>query len=117
MPLSEMLLQGLAQSGDIGAFQERQTKRQMQEMDLLEKQRQMEDAQRLRQLYMSGRQPSMQEIMSVSPQLGIEMQKAQFQNMYQMQQMEKLQREKQEANAKTYAQYVGPIAEIGRAHV
>ena len=41
----------------------------------------------------------------------IEMQKAQFQNMYQMQQMEKLQREKQEANAKTYAQYVGPVAD------
>ena len=111
MPLSEMLLQGLAQSGDIGAFQERADKRQMQELNLLEKRRQLEDQQRLRELYMSGRQPSMQEIMSVSPALGIEMQKAQFQNMMQMQQMEKLQREQQESQAKTYAQYVGPIAD------
>lgn len=111
MPISEMLLQGLAQSGDIGAFQERATKRQMQELDLLEKRRQLEDQQRLRELYMSGRQPSMQEIMSVSPNLGIEMQKAQIQNMMQMQQMEKLQREQQEAHSKTYAQYVGPIAD------
>ena len=111
MPLSEMLLQGLAQSGDIGAFQERADKRQMQELNLLEKRRQLEDQQRLRELYMSGRQPSMQEIMSVSPTLGIEMQKAQIQNMMQMQQMEKLQREQQESQAKTYAQYVGPIAD------
>lgn len=111
MPLSDMLVQGLIEAGDINLYKERQTKRQLQELDLLEKQRQMQDAQRLRELYSSGRQPSMQEIMSASPQLGIEMQKAQFQNMYQMQQMEKLQREKQEANAKTYAQYVGPIAD------
>ena len=101
MPLSDMLVQGLIEAGDINLYKERQTKRQMQELDLLEKQRQMQDAQRLRELYSSGRQPSMQEIMSASPQLGIEMQKAQFQNMYQMQQMEKLQREKQEAHAKT----------------
>jgi hypothetical protein len=103
--------QALIETGNPYLQQERQQKGLMGMMQLQEKQRELEDSQRLRQLYMSGRQPSMQEIMSVSPQLGIEMQKAQFQNMYQMQQMEKLQREQQEANAKTYAQYVGPIAD------
>lgn len=66
---------------------------------------------RLRDLYSSGGQPSMQDLMSIDPRLGIEMQQAQFKNMLEAGQIEKLNREKDEADAKVYAEHIAPIAQ------
>jgi hypothetical protein len=66
---------------------------------------------RLRELYSSGRNVSPQDVMGISPELGIQMQQAQFKNMLEAGQIEKLNREKDEADAKVYAQHISPVAQ------
>jgi hypothetical protein len=66
---------------------------------------------RLRDLYSSGKSVSPQDIMGISPELGIQMQQAQFKNMLEAGQIEKLNREKQEHESKVYAQHMSPIAQ------
>ena len=101
----------LIETGNPYAQQERQQKGLMGMMELEEKRRAMADEQRLRELYAGGREPSQREVMAANPKLGIELQKAGNQAYLQQLQAEKLQREKLEADAKTYAQYVGPVAD------
>ena len=101
----------LIETGNPYAQQERQQKGLMGMMELEEKRRAMADEQRLRELYAGGREPSQREVMAANPKLGIELQKAGNQANLQQLQAEKLQREKLEADAKTYAQYVGPVAD------
>ena len=101
----------LIETGNPYIQQERQQKGLMGMMELQEKKRQMEDTQRLRELYSSGKQVSPQDVMAISPKLGIELQQAGNQAYLQQLQAEELMRKKQEADAKTYAQYVGPVAD------
>jgi len=118
MPLSQLLLEGLAESGDIGGWQERQAKHQSALLDLQEKQRAIADAQRLRELYASGKAPAMNEVMAIDPKFGAEMQK--FNNEQLMQQfnmlkaqgdIEETKRKNQEAKQHTFANTLGPLVE------
>ena len=86
-------------------------KQLMGEYELESKRRSMDAEQRLRELYSSGKNVSPQDVMSISPDLGIKLQQAGNQAYLQQLQAEELMRKKQEADAKTYAQYVGPVAD------
>lgn len=101
----------LIETGNPYIQQERQQKGLMGMMELQEKKRQMEDTQRLRELYSSGKPVSQQDVMAINPDLGIKLQQAGNQAFLQQLQAEELMRKKQEADAKTYAQYVGPVAD------
>ena len=78
MPLSQLLLEGLAESGDIGGWQERQAKHQMSLLDLQEKQRAIADAQKLRDLYASGQDVTYEKAAAIDPLYAQKMQ--QFNN-------------------------------------
>ena len=118
MPLSSMLLEGLAESGDIGGWQERQAKHQSALLDLQEKQRAIADAQKLRELYASGNAPAMNEVMAIDPRFGAEMQKFNNEQLLQQFNMLKAQgdiqetkRKTQEAKQHTFANTLGPLVE------
>jgi hypothetical protein len=118
MPLSQLLLEGLAESGDIGGWQERQAKHQMSLLDLQEKQRAIADAQRLRELYASGNEPSMRDVMAISPEFGQKMQQfnneqmlRQFQMLESQGKIEENQRKTKEAKQHTFANTLGPLIE------
>ena len=66
----------LIETGNPYVQQERQQKGLMGMMLLKEKQREMEDTQKLRDLYSSGRNVSPQDVMAISPELGIKLQQA-----------------------------------------
>ena len=118
MPLSSMLLEGLAESGDIGGWQERQAKHQSALLDLQEKQRAIADAQKLRELYASGNAPAMNEVMAIDPRFGAEMQKFNNEQLLQQFNMLKAQgdiqetkRKTQEAKQHTFANTLGLLVE------
>ena len=118
MPLSQFLLEGLAESGDIGGWQERQAKHQSALLDLQEKQRAIADAQRLRDLYASNPNPSFGATAAIDPQFAAQMQK--FNNEQLLQQfnmlkaqgdIEETKRKGQEAKQHTFANTLGPLVE------
>jgi len=118
MPLSQMLLQGLAESGDIGGWQERQAKHQMSLLDLQEKQRAIADAQRLRELYASNPNASFSEAAAIDPAFAQKMQQfnneqmlRQFQMLESQGKIEENQRKTKEAKQHTFANTLGPLIE------
>ena len=93
-------------------------RQKMGEMELTEKQRAMEDEQRLRQIYSSGRQPSMQELMSINPRFGLEQQKANYELMKEnagiqktQAEIAKLGSEEHAKKAQIFANALGPVVE------
>jgi len=101
----------LIETGNPYVQQERQQKGLMGMMLLQEKQREMEDTQKLRDLYSSGRNVSPQDVMAISPELGIKLQQAGNQSYLQQLQAQDLMQKQQEFQSKTYAQYMGPLAD------
>jgi hypothetical protein len=70
--------QSLIETGNPYVQQERQQKGLMGMMLLQEKQRQIEDAQRLRDLYSSPSEPSIRDVMAINPEFGMKMQGERF---------------------------------------
>lgn len=101
----------LLETGNPYVQQERQQKGLMGMMELESKRRSMDAEQQLRQLYSSGGPVSTEKVMAISPQLGIEFQKAGNQAYLQQLQAQDLMQKQQEYQAKTYAQYLGPLAD------
>lgn len=110
MPLAEMY-RTMLEATNPATWETNRQKQLMGEYELESKRRAMEDEQRLRELYSSGKPVSQQDVMAINPDLGIKLQQAGNQAYLQQLQAEELMRKKQEADAKTYAQYVGPIAD------
>lgn len=110
MPLSDML-KFMVESNDPATWESTRQKRLAGEYDLESKRRSMADEQRLRELYSSGKNVSPQDVMAISPQLGIELQKAGNQAYLQQLQAQELMQKQQEYQSKTYAQYMGPLAD------
>jgi len=113
-----MLLEGLAESGDIGGWQERQAKHQMSLLDLQEKQRAMADAQKLRELYASNPNASFSEAAAIDPAFAQKMQQfnneqmlRQFQILESQGKIEENQRKTKEAKQHTFANTLGPLIE------
>jgi hypothetical protein len=108
----------LLETGNPYIQQERQQKGLMGMMELQEKQRQMEDVQRLRDLYSSGNEPSIRDVMAISPEFGMKMQGERLKQIEQQLGMQKTQTEigklgteEHAAKAKVFANVLGPIAE------
>lgn len=76
MPLTEMY-KTMLEAGNPATWETNRQKQLMGEYELESKRRAMADEQRLRELYSSGGQPSMNEVMAISPELGIKLQQAQ----------------------------------------
>lgn len=76
MPLTEMY-KAMLEAGNPATWETNRQKQLMGEYELESKRRAMADEQRLRELYSSGGQPSMNEVMAISPELGIKLQQAQ----------------------------------------
>lgn len=103
--------QALINTGNPYWHEQNRQKGLMGMMELQEKQRQMEDAQKLRELYSSGQPVSPEKVMAISPKLGIELQQAGNQGYLQNMQAQKLQREQEEYESKVYAQHMAPVAQ------
>jgi len=101
----------LIETGNPYVQQERQQKGLMGMMLLQEKQREMEDTQKLRDLYSSGRNVSPQDVMAISPELGIKLQQAGNQSYLQQLQAQDLLNKQNESQSKLYAQHISPIAQ------
>jgi hypothetical protein len=101
----------LLETGNPYVQQERQQKGLMGMMLLQEKQREMEDTQRLRDLYSSGQPVRNEQLMAIDPKFGVEMQKAGNQAYLQQLQAQDLINKQNEYQSKTYAQYMGPLAD------
>lgn len=101
----------LIETGNPYVQQERQQKGLMGMMLLQEKQREMEDTQRLRDLYSSGQPVNPNQVMAINPKLGIEMQQAGNQAFMQQLQAEDMMRKKDEYESKVYAQHTAPVAQ------
>ena len=101
----------LIETGNPYVQQERQQKGLMGMMLLQEKQREMEDTQKLRDLYSSGRNVSPQDVMAISPELGIKLQQAGNQSYLQQLQAQDLVTKQNESQSKLYAQHISPIAQ------
>lgn len=110
MPLSDMY-RTMLESTNPATWETNRQKQLMGEYELESKRRSMDAEQQLRQLYSSGGPVSTQNVMAISPELGIKMQQAGNQAYLQQLQAEDLMRKQQEYQAKTYAQYLGPVAD------
>lgn len=108
MPLSDMY-RTMLESTNPATWETNRQKQLMGEYELESKRRSMDAEQQLRQLYSSGGPVSTEKVMSIDPQLGIKLQQSQFKNMLEAGQIEKLNRERDEAESKVYAQHLsGP---------
>ena len=103
--------QSLIETGNPYVQQERQQKGLMGMMLLQEKQREMEDTQRLRDLYSSGQPVSPNQVMAINPKLGIDLQQAGNQALMQQLQAQDLINKQNEYQSKVYAQHMSPIAQ------
>jgi hypothetical protein len=110
MPLTEMY-KTMLEAGNPVTWENNRQKQLMGMMELQEKQRQMQDAQKLRELYSSGQPVSPEKVMAISPKLGIELQQAGNQGYLQNMQAQKLQREQEEYESKVYAQHMASVAQ------
>lgn len=110
MPLSDMY-RTMLEATNPATWETNRQKQLMGEYELESKRRSMDAEQKLRELYSSGKNVSPQDVMSISPDLGIKLQQAGNQAYLQQLQAEDLMRKQQEYQAKTYAQYLGPLAD------
>lgn len=110
MPLSDMY-RTMLEATNPATWETNRQKQLMGEYELESKRRSMDAEQRLRELYSSGGPVSTQNVMAISPELGIKLQQAGNQAYLQQLQAEDLMRKQQEYQSKTYAQYLGPLAD------
>ena len=110
MPLSDMY-RTMLEATNPATWETNRQKQLMGEYELESKRRSMDAEQKLRELYSSGGPVSTQNVMAISPELGIKLQQAGNQAYLQQLQAEDLMRKQQEYQSKTYAQYLGPLAD------
>jgi hypothetical protein len=110
MPLSDMY-RAMLESTNPATWEANRQKQQMGEYELESKRRAMADEQSLRELYSSGRNVSPQDVMAISPELGIKLQQAGNQSYLQQLQAQDLVTKQNESQSKLYAQHISPIAQ------
>lgn len=117
MDLADMYNE-MVEAGSPYTWETRRQKSKMGEYELESKRRAMADEQRLRELYASGSEPSIRDVMAISPEFGMKMQGERLKQIEQQLGMQKTQAEvaklgteEHAAKAKIFANALGSIAE------
>lgn len=110
MPLAEMY-RTMLEATNPATWETNRQKQLMGEYELESKRRAMEAEQQLRQLYAENPNPSFGAAAAISPEYAQKMQQFQNDQLLKQMQTQDLMQKQQEYQAKTYAQYMGPLAD------